>query len=52
MKRAISGGLGAVQGLSTGEKMHMASIRAARLAEAELLLLPNLPAASLLEKEQ
>lgn len=52
MERAISGGLGGVQGLSTGEKMHMASIGAARLAGAEWLLLPNLPTASLLEREQ
>lgn len=32
VERAASGGLGVVHGLSTGEKMHVASIGAASLA--------------------
>lgn len=51
VERAASGGLGAVHGLSTGEKMHVASVGAASLAGAELPL-PSLPASFLLEREQ
>lgn len=51
VERAVSVGLGAVQGLSAGEKMRTASVGAARLAGAELLL-PSLPTSSLLERGQ